>query len=64
MQAYVNLMKNNISLREVPENSDLGMRVFVQCMELKKRGPEYVGQRDCGALLGAREKRPSLVAGY
>ena len=64
VQAYVNLMKNNLSLREVPQNSDLGMRVFVQCMEIKRRGPEYVGPRDCEALLVKKEGRPSVLAGF
>lgn len=65
VQAYLNSKKNSLALGDGTENSDLGMRVFVQCMELKKRGPEYVGPRNCEALLAAREGRPSgLSAQY
>lgn len=35
-----------------------GMRVFLQCMELKKKGPEYVGQNQCEELLAKRSSDP------
>jgi len=42
----------NVPNEEAP--SELGMRVFVQCMELKKKGAEYVGKAECQSLLAHR----------
>lgn len=42
----------NVPNEEAP--SELGMRVYVQCMELKKQGAKYVGKSECQSLLAHR----------
>jgi len=46
--------RNSLNVPNEDAPSELGMRVFVQCMELKKKGAEYVGKTECQSLLAHR----------
>jgi len=54
VEAWVLSRQNTFSVPTEEGPSELGMRVFVQCMELKKKGAEYVGQNECQSLLAHR----------
>jgi hypothetical protein len=50
VQAYVLAQKDKVSTGTVPAEAPSGIRVFLQCMELKNHGPESLDQRDCQHL--------------
>lgn len=54
VEAWVLSRQNTFSVPTEEGPSELGMRVFVQCMELKKKGAEYVGAQECQSLLARR----------
>lgn len=45
----------------LPPSAPPGMRIFIQCMELKNKGLEYIGPDTCRELLSRRDfSSPSL----
>lgn len=51
LQAWVRSQKNKILLPAVTADTGNGLRVFLQCLELKQKGPEYLERGECKALL-------------
>lgn len=51
IQDFIDSRQNAISMNNDGDEDDLGVRVILQCHELKKKGPEYVGKHECQSLL-------------
>lgn len=51
VEAWAAAQQNRIALHGKPQAPPKGLRVFLQCMELKKQGPEALNQRQCESLL-------------
>lgn len=57
VEAYVASRRNALGGGDVTAPEELGIRVFFQCMELKKEGPQTLAQRECSQLA----RTPSLA---
>jgi hypothetical protein len=57
IQDYVSLKRNSLPLPEVTRDDGQGLRVFLNCMELKNKGLEYTGKAECDSILGGLAKR-------
>lgn len=55
--------RNALPLRPITPESKDGMRIFVQCMELKKAGPSYVGNEPCNELAKGQKAERVLLRG-
>ena len=51
VQGWIDSQRFSLSSLSEPAPSETGMRVFLQCIELKKKGAEYLKERDCQSLL-------------
>jgi hypothetical protein len=60
--AWVRSRQDALPEATVPSDSGDGIRVFLQCMELKKEGPEALKERDCERLAASNKKNTSLAA--
>jgi len=56
LESFVLSHKNSLGLSAVVEDTSPSMRVYVQCMEVKKKGLEYTGQEECQRLEGPKEQ--------
>jgi len=54
VEAFVQYRRKNFTLPEVVGQEPEGLRVFVQCLELKEKGPKYMGVRECEKMLANR----------
>ncbi len=54
VEAWILSKQNAVSMPTEEGPSEIGMRVFVQCLELKKKGSQYVGEEECRQLLARR----------
>jgi len=54
VEDWVLAQQDNILLPAVSPNAEDGLRVFFQCLEIKRKGPEYLEKNECKALLVRR----------
>ncbi len=50
VEGWVRSHRNSLSPATVTDETGEGMRLFVQCVEVKKRGTTPLSERQCGAL--------------
>ncbi len=59
---FVALQRNRIETGNMPEETDLGMKLYLQCLELKKN-PELVAPRECTRVFKSPSAQITRVGG-
>ena len=58
IQSWLASRRNAIPLSEEAVEEDQRLRVYLQCLELKSGGPQYVGKKECQRLFARPESEP------
>lgn len=59
LDQWIEWNKNRLRLGEVPSENDGGLRLFVQCMEIKKGASQAVTQAECKKLTAKSQGIPT-----
>ena len=57
VQAWIASREDSLSLSAADAKDDGALRVYLQCLELKKKGPEYIGPKECDSLLATTRSK-------
>ncbi len=55
INSYLQNHKNMLGYPAVSEDTSAAMKVYLQCMEVKKKGLHYTGEKECERLEGPKE---------
>jgi hypothetical protein len=65
IQAYVRYKQKSLAVSMVPIPRNTGLRVFLNCMEVKQKGLSYAGEKECETVLpkAIATRHPTIPTG-